>query len=88
MASPRAMCCPGCAAVAQTIVDLGQESYYRDRTAYAHGAGAGTGAAGTAAVRQRPALRGHGSRAAKRYSLVEGIRCAACVWLIERRVLR
>jgi Cu2+-exporting ATPase len=26
---------PGCAAVAQTIVDLGQENYYRDRTAYA-----------------------------------------------------
>ena len=23
----RAMCCPGCAAVAQAIVDLGQQSY-------------------------------------------------------------
>ena len=31
----RAMCCPGCAAVAQAIVDLGQQSYYRDRSGFA-----------------------------------------------------
>ena len=29
------MCCPGCEAVAQTIVELGQEDYYRTRSAFA-----------------------------------------------------
>jgi len=83
------MCCPGCAAVAQTIVDLGQESYYRDRTAYA------TSAEG--AQQLPPELQLY-DNADPRFALdqnsrestftVEGIRCAACVWLIEQRLAR
>jgi len=82
-----AMCCPGCAAVAQTIVDLGQESYYRDRSAYA--------ASAEGAQQLPPELQLY-DNADPRFALdehsrestftVEGIRCAACVWLIERRL--
>jgi Cu2+-exporting ATPase len=83
------MCCPGCAAVAQTIVDLGQESYYRDRTAYA---------ASAEGAQQLPAELQLYDNADPRFALdensrestftVEGIRCAACVWLIEQRLAR
>lgn len=82
-----AMCCPGCAAVAQTIVDLGQASYYRDRTAYA--------ASAEGAQQPPPELQLY-DNADPRFALdadsrestftVEGIRCAACVWLIEHRL--
>ena len=81
-----AMCCPGCAAVAQTIVDLGQQSYYRDRTAYA--------ASAEGAQQLPPELQLY-DNADPRFALdadsrestftVEGLRCAACVWLIEQR---
>jgi Cu2+-exporting ATPase len=82
-----AMCCPGCAAVAQTIVDLGQQSYYRDRTAYA--------ASAEGAQQLPPELQLY-DNADPRFALdadsrestftVEGLRCAACVWLIEQRL--
>lgn len=85
-----AMCCPGCAAVAQTIVDLGQSSYYRERAAYAR-----TSADGDQLV--PPELHLY-DNADPRFALddnsrestfaVEGIRCAACVWLIEHRLAR
>ena len=81
------MCCPGCAAVAQTIVDLGQQSYYRNRTAYA--------ASAEGAQQLPPELQLY-DNADPRFALddntrestftVEGIRCAACVWLIEQRL--
>jgi Cu2+-exporting ATPase len=82
-----AMCCPGCAAVAQTIVDLGQQNYYRDRTAYA--------ASAEGAQQLPPELQLY-DNADPRFALdadsrestftVEGLRCAACVWLIEQRL--
>nr|WP_229259291.1 heavy metal translocating P-type ATPase [Duganella aceris] len=83
------MCCPGCAAVAQTIVDLGQQSYYRDRTAYA--------ASAEGAQQLPPELQLYDNvdprfavdaDADSRESTftVEGLRCAACVWLIEQRL--
>jgi Cu2+-exporting ATPase len=75
------MCCPGCAAVAQAIVDSGFSDYYRTRSAY------GANSADATLVPPQLALYdadpGIGSDAV--FS-VEGIRCAACVWLIERRL--
>ncbi|MET0321247.1 MAG: heavy metal translocating P-type ATPase metal-binding domain-containing protein, partial [Duganella sp.] len=83
------MCCPGCAAVAQTIVDLGQSAYYRERSSYA--------ASADGAHLVPPELQLY-DNADPRFALdadsrestfaVEGIRCAACVWLIERRLAR
>ncbi|PJC97921.1 heavy metal translocating P-type ATPase [Janthinobacterium sp. BJB1] len=86
---PRAMCCPGCEAVAQTIVDIGQSAYYRDRDEYA------VNAAGAAMV--PPELRlysnddaqfARDASSCEATLSVEGIRCAACVWLIERQLTR
>ncbi|WP_028103444.1 heavy metal translocating P-type ATPase [Pseudoduganella violaceinigra] len=80
----RAMCCPGCAAVAQTIVDIGQAGYYRERSGFAATAGAGVPAA-LALPEDDPNIIDDGDARATTL-LVEGIRCAACVWLIERRL--
>ena len=89
----RAMCCPGCAAVAQTIVDIGQTSYYRERSGFAAPAGASGDAAGPASLvpavlalpEDDPNIIADGD-ARETTLLVEGIRCAACVWLIEHRL--
>jgi len=76
----RAMCCPGCAAVAQTIVDIGQAGYYRERSGFAAAA-----PAALALPEDDPNIIEDGD-ARETTLLVEGIRCAACVWLIERRL--
>ncbi|HEY0584563.1 MAG TPA: heavy metal translocating P-type ATPase [Pseudoduganella sp.] len=86
----RAMCCPGCAAVAQTIVDIGQTSYYRERTGFAPVAASADGAAALvpaalALPEDDPNIIDDGD-AREATLLVEGIRCAACVWLIEHRL--
>ncbi|CDG86035.1 heavy metal translocating P-type ATPase family protein [Janthinobacterium agaricidamnosum NBRC 102515 = DSM 9628] len=74
--------------MAHTIADIGHTDYYRSRTAFA--------ASATAAPPElqlyhnddaRFALEGDGDRCAAILS-VDGIRCAACVWLIERQLLR
>lgn len=78
---PRAMCCPGCAAAAQAIAAAGLDAYYDSRTAYAP---PGPGAAEDAALDLVDAQ--HEMAAGDAVFTVEGIRCAACVWLIERRV--
>ena len=85
----RAMCCPGCEAVARTIVAIGQASYYRERTGFA--------ATVDSADLVPPELRLYDSDTrfacndagdVEAVLLVEGIRCAACVWLIEHRLLK
>jgi len=117
------MCCPGCAAVAATIVASGLGDYYRQRTGYSVNAGepglvpeglgepggssglavpaglaapAGRAAEGVAAADVLPiydsaelagqftAADGHGEGT----FTIEGLRCAACVWLIERQLAR
>lgn len=86
---PRAMCCPGCEAVAQTIVEIGQSSYYRERDDYAANA--------LDATLMPPELRlysnddaqfARDASSCEATLSVEGIRCAACVWLIERQLTR
>ena len=89
---PRPMCCKGCESVARAIVDGGMESYYQHRT----------DKAGTAhelvpeALRQlevydRPEVQKSFVRSdtdsIKEASLIlEGIVCAACVWLNEQHL--
>jgi Cu2+-exporting ATPase len=74
----RPMCCPGCAAAAQVIVDAGCADYYDTRTGYG----------ATVAGGNVPELDlfDAGDNTGERSFTVEGMRCAACVWLIERRV--
>ncbi len=88
----REMCCPGCEAVARAIVDNGLTDFYRYRT----------GTARTPeqlvpeALQQirlydRPELqkgfvRESGEHVREAALILEGIVCAACVWLNERHV--
>jgi len=80
------MCCPGCNAVAQSIVDFGFTDYYDTRAGFASTA--------TEHELVPPELRlvdieqenqDDAESQEAVYSL-QNIRCAACVWLIERRL--
>lgn len=84
----RPMCCAGCEAVAQTITAYGLGSYYRSRTAFAPRMDAP--ALGDLALYDRQEVqRGFVHREADASEvtlLLEGITCAACVWLNERHI--
>lgn len=90
----RAVCCYGCQAVAQSIVDNGLEDYYRSRDALPE-----SPREAMPAVLDQLALYDHaefqksfvkelgeGEREAS--LLLEGITCAACIWLNEQHVGR
>ncbi|UBO75805.1 heavy metal translocating P-type ATPase [Aeromonas rivuli] len=84
------MCCPGCQAVAQTIMECGLASYYEHRTA--------PGAKGELIPAELAALSHYDlaevqqefvtdSGTLREIQLsVEGLSCAACAWLIERHL--
>jgi len=84
----RPMCCAGCQAVAQAIVDAGLDDYYRHRAQPAAGPSAvpveleRLGLYDEPEVAQRY-VRGTGE-ALETTLLLDGLRCGACVWLIER----
>lgn len=88
----RAMCCPGCQAVAKAIVDGGLGSFYQYRTDISP-----TARAALPEVLQeltlydKPELQrtfvSTDDKNIKQASLIlEGIVCAACVWLNERHI--
>ncbi|WP_415055597.1 heavy metal translocating P-type ATPase [Halopseudomonas sp.] len=88
---PRAMCCPGCQAVAAAIVAGGLESYYRHRTDNAVNPEAlprvlqdELELLDRADVQQRY-VHSEGDQQQIQL-LIEGISCAACGWLIEKRL--
>jgi Cu2+-exporting ATPase len=71
----RDLCCPGCEAVAGTIAAAGLESYYETRTA--------------PAAPLEPFGREVGDDGAAEAALIlDRVRCAACLWLIECRLAR
>ncbi len=83
------MCCQGCRAAAEWISQLGLDDYYRLRSTVAPRAPDPALARRSADAWQRPELSRHavrtlGSGQCEALLLVDGIRCAACVWLIER----
>lgn len=87
------MCCPGCQAVASTIVDNGLESYYEFRTEpAAKGDSALDNTMSKLAVYDEPELQEEfvfDSGKDKQIQLtVEGITCAACGWLIEKQLAK
>jgi Cu2+-exporting ATPase len=84
-----AVCCNGCRAVAEWIGDLGLADYYRLRSGSAVCAPDLGDWAKSAAAIQRPDLARHVVRPladgnSETIVLIDGIRCAACCWLIER----
>ncbi len=82
----RPMCCPGCQAVAQTIVDIGQSAYYRMRSQFAASAGQTMSAVPELTLYDHDDQFRLDDDSSDATLSVEGIRCAACVWLIERRL--
>ena len=74
----RPMCCPGCAAAAQAIAEAGLAGYYDTRAAFA--------ARPDEADGQAWSLYDELMEDGDAVFSVDGIRCAACVWLIERRI--
>ncbi len=91
----RAMCCPGCEAVASTIVANGLSDYYRTRSDFSPSADRQKLVPAELALYDAPEVisefaetaAAEGELCTATFS-VEGIRCAACVWLIERRLAR
>ncbi|MEZ5521588.1 MAG: heavy metal translocating P-type ATPase [Dokdonella sp.] len=81
----RAVCCPGCQAAAEWIDTLGLGDYYRLRSEPALRSDLGF----DYSAWDRPALRRLHVREtapdrAEVIVLVDGLRCSACAWLIER----
>jgi Cu2+-exporting ATPase len=89
---PQPMCCMGCQAVAQAIVDGGMENYYRFRTETSPTARDPV----PEVLRQmevydreevQKSFVRHGDGHLREASLIlEGIDCAACVWLNEQHL--
>ena len=91
----RAMCCPGCQAVAEAIVDGGMEEYYQYRTEPAEqgrelvpdflqqSLAYDLDAVQDSFVRHHASEQGDLREADL---ILEGITCAACIWLNERHL--
>ena len=82
----RAFCCHGCRAAAEWIEHLGLADYYRLRSepALRPADGADDNATWLRSDLARHVVRELGDGECETILLVEGIRCSACVWLIER----
>jgi Cu2+-exporting ATPase len=86
-----AVCCHGCRAAAEWIDKLGLADYYRLRSTTPPRAPDPQTAQRSAQTWARPELSRHVVRAldaghSEALLLIDGIRCAACVWLIERAI--
>ena len=88
------MCCAGCQAVAQAIVDSGLEDYYRHRDAMPESPReAIPEALRDSALFDHPAVQKDfvaptGAGELEANLVLEGLTCAACVWLNEQHVAR
>ena len=89
------MCCRGCQAVAQAIVDAGMEAYYAQRTAMPGARAEPVPDLAGLAVYDSPALQAGfldpppteaDGEPCEVNLMLEGITCAACLWLNERHL--
>ncbi len=91
---PRAMCCAGCQAVAQAIVDNGLDDYYRHRDALPESPREALPAVlGELTLFDNPDVQKNFVRPFSEHEreaslILEGITCAACVWLNEQHLTR
>lgn len=86
---PRRFCCEGCAAASRWIVDAHLQDYYRLRDQPAGRVDADAPA--LAAWDREELLAGHAHAIAGGREitvLTDGMRCAACAWLIDRALAR
>lgn len=86
------MCCPGCQAVAQAIIDGGMSDFYRYRTVKSANPGEQVNEAlDRLKLYDQPRLQesfvqSQEENRRETALILEGIVCAACVWLNERHV--
>jgi P-type Cu2+ transporter len=81
----RPVCCIGCRAAAEWIATLGLQDYYRLRDSAApRAAGADDYSAWDRSALQKLYVHRRADGSAEIGVVVEGVRCAACGWLIER----
>ncbi len=89
LGSQRAFCCPGCLAVAESIVSSGLEHYYRERDSSSPTATLPE-ALDVLTRFDHPAAQEEFVHREGRYACtdlsLESVSCAACAWLIERRL--
>ena len=91
----QAMCCPGCQAVAQTIVDSGLDNYYKHRTEPAYSPDLNSKELPKELLLElslydeeqvQANFVTHSEENAEALLVIEGITCAACVWLLENHI--
>jgi Cu2+-exporting ATPase len=91
---PRAMCCIGCQAVAQAIVDNGLADYYRNRDALPNAPREALPAILDGlklydhADFQKSFVRTLNDGEREASLIIEGITCAACIWLNEQHLFK
>jgi Cu2+-exporting ATPase len=88
LGAERAFCCSGCEAATAWIEGAGLAGYYRARTAPARAPEAAANADHWDAPAFLAAHVRERAGACETTLVVEGIRCAACAWLIERALAR
>jgi P-type Cu2+ transporter len=83
-------CCRGCQAVAQTIIDAGQAEYYRHRTALPATPESALEELKELGLYDFPEVQASFVKCEgdirEAFLILEGIVCAACVWLNERHL--
>ncbi len=91
----RSMCCPGCLAVAQTIVDSGLDNYYKHRTDNAQAPEIRSEELSDALLLElslydddsvKQGFVRNTDEGDEATLVIEGITCAACVWLLENHI--
>lgn len=83
LGAERAFCCTGCEAVARTIVEAGFEKYYETRTAPGQ-----RPPDFPVEKTTQPGPRLRGGDIGEASLVLEGVRCSACLWLIENALRR
>lgn len=91
----RSMCCPGCLAIAQAIISGGLDNYYKHRTEIAESPKIRTESLPEALLMelklyddpkvQQSFVHQHQDNS-EAILVIEGITCAACVWLLENHI--
>lgn len=92
----RHMCCPGCQAVAQTIVESGLDNFYKHRATTSGAPEVKSQTLSDAQMAelalydqdavQRDFVANTGDNLKEATLVIEGITCAACIWLLEHHI--
>lgn len=82
----KAMCCPGCEAVAMSIIENGLASFYTKRTAFSPQ----MELVPDALINDKDydLASEHSSETVETSLIIDGITCSACIWLLEKHLAK